>query len=327
MRLPRRIGMSTLPSATSRPAALTAVAAGLAATGLLLVGCSAPSAASHPAQSIPSTAGSAVAGPAQPGQFAGLPAGLTAPSGNTAATAGAVVRIAIPGQQISYTANLTVRTTDVSAAAVRAVGYVTAAGGYVSSEQQSTSRPGGQVAEVSLEFKIPAAQYAAVLPELRTRLGTEVSFSEQALDLTQQVADVSSRVTSAPAAIAQLRALLRRAGSVSDLLAVPAQVDSQESDLESLLAQQQALAHETSYATVSMSLVSTKTAAVKHPRATGGFAGGLKSGWHALVVAVTWLLTALGAALPFAIPLALLLGLGYLGRRLVRRRTPPAEAG
>ncbi len=78
--------------------------------------------------------------------------------------------------------------------------------------------------------------------------------------MTQQVADTSSRVASDQAAIAQLRALLKRAGSVAELLSVQNQIDPQESDLESMLAQQRALSRETAYATVTLSLLGPKAA-------------------------------------------------------------------
>ena len=72
-----------------------------------------------------------------------------------------------------------------------------------------------------------------------TGLGTQISLTQQAQDVTQQVADTSSLVASDQAAITQLRALLKRAGSVSDLLSVQNQIDSQTSDLEAMLAQQE----------------------------------------------------------------------------------------
>ena len=75
------------------------------------------------------------------------------------------------------------------------------------------------------------------------------------MDVTQQVADVGSRVASAQAAISQLRALLKRAGSVGALLSVQDEINSQEASLEALLAQQRSLAHETSYATVTVTLI------------------------------------------------------------------------
>ena len=74
--------------------------------------------------------------------------------------------------------------------------------------------------------------------------------------MTQTVADVSSRVTSAQDAITALRALLTRAGSVTSLLDVQNQINAEEASLEELLAQQRALAHETAFGTVSLLLVS-----------------------------------------------------------------------
>src|SRR5690242_16715597 len=112
-------------------------------------------------------------------------------------------------------------------------------------------------------------------------LGTQLSLSQQAQDVTQQVADVNSRVASDQAAIAQLRALLAHAGSVGELLDVQNQINDQESDLESMLAQQNALSHQTSYATLTLTLVGPKAVVKPKPtQAPPGLAGGLSRGWH-----------------------------------------------
>src|SRR5262249_9499289 len=155
----------------------------------------------------------------------------------------------------------------------------------------------------------------------------QISFSQRATDVTQQVADVNSRVASAQAAIKQLRALLGKAGSVSQLLSVQEEINSQEANLEALLAQQRALAHETSYAAVTAVLVGRQARIVaKHKKkASPGFLAGLRGGWHALVVVVGWILTALGSILPFLIPVALVAGIAIQSRRrLTRRKSPPA---
>ena len=151
-------------------------------------------------------------------------------------------------------------------------------------------------------------------------------------DVTQQVADVGSLVTSAQAAITQLQALLRRAGSVSDLLTVQEQINTQESSLEALQAQQRALARETSYATVSVTLVSPphhqRPAAARNGH---GFLAGLAAGWRGLRLAGSAVLTAVGAALPFAVVAAVFAGAAYGGRRrlrrLLRRGSRPTTAG
>jgi hypothetical protein len=233
-----------------------------------------------------------------------------------------------PNRNIIYTATLTLRVTDVAAAATSATSAVTAVGGYIASEQQTQATGRGTADEVDLTLKIPAPAYTQTLADL-TRLGKHLIFNQQAQDVTQQVADVSSRVASAEAAIKQLRQLLSRAGDVGQLLSVQDEINSQESALESLLAQQQALAHETSYATVYLTVRGHLAAAhkKKHKKVSHGLIAGLTIGWHAFKTLVVWLLTALGTLLPFAISVVAIGAIVYIGRRRVsRRRTPPAAA-
>lgn len=291
--------------------------AALSGAGLLLAACSGS------ASSAGGTGAVRNAGVPQ-----AAPAAHQAAYGKLALRAPAVAQPARLLQPLSiiFTARLTVRATDVTAAATKATSLVTAAGGYVSSEQETITPGSPGSAEVSLELKVPVAQYGTALSQLETTLGKQIDLNTQALDVTQQVADVGSRVASAQAAIRQLRALLSRAGSVGALLAVQDQINTQESSLEALLAQQRALAHETSFATVSLLLVSHHVRIVKHHKQSGGFGGGLAAGWHALLAVITGLLTALGAVLPFILPVALLGGIVYGGRRrLARRRTPAAD--
>jgi hypothetical protein len=232
----------------------------------------------------------------------------------------------LPARSIIYTADLSVRIKKgtVTNAANRATTLVTAAGGYVSAQQEIAGKH--QLRQVDLTLKIPVAQYDPVLAQLKG-LGRKISFNSHAVDVTQQVADVNSRVASAQAAIKQLRALLSHAGSVGQLLSVQETINRQESDLEALLAQQRALAHETSYATVTAILVAHHERVVPKPGKTSpGFLAGLRGGWHALVTVVGWLVTVLGSVLPFLIPVLLLGGIALEGRRrLARKKTPPAS--
>ncbi|MFI5065469.1 MAG: DUF4349 domain-containing protein [Streptosporangiales bacterium] len=308
-----------LPSFDRRTAA--AAAGLLTVTGCLLAaGCSATG--SSPSSSSPANGAAA----AQP---AAAPAAHAA-AGSSAGRGGAALAV-LPGpgaQSIIYTASLTVRVADLGRAAAAAAQLARADGGYLASEHTAIDRAHPAQSTVSLQLKIPAAGYQQALAILSAQLGTRLTLDQQAQDVTQTVADVSSRVTSAQDAITALRALLTRAGSVTSLLDVQNQINAEEASLEELLAQQRALAHETAFGTVSLLLVSKPVPAVKHAKKAGGFAGGLAAGWHGLVRVVSALLTAAGAALPFAVVLALLGGVGYLvWHRLPRRRAvPPAPA-
>jgi hypothetical protein len=315
---------------------VTSCAALLAGAGLLLLtGCAGASNSAGSSSSLPSRSSvfgaNAPAAEARPTSPANSAAGAGGSFSGVAGGSGQAdtARLAPVSQSIIYTANLTVDVRSATAAAARAASYAAGAGGYTAAEQaQAGSRR--QRAQVSLTLKVPVPVYQDALGVLGG-LGRQTALSQQSVDVTQQVADVGSRVTSEQAEIAQLRGLLSRAGSVTDLLQVQQQLSNDESQLESLLAQQQALDHETTYATISVLLLGPKPRlAVAHRPTRHGFAAGLAAGWDGLVHATAWLLTAVGAVLPFALVVALLGGLGYAGRRrlarLTRRRRPAEPA-
>jgi hypothetical protein len=267
-------------------------------------------------------AGGVAASPAAAAPGAAAPSGPSARSAPGAGQAAAATKLAPNGQQLIYTAQLTVRARNVSDAVSRATAIAASAGGYVASENASSDPNHPDRSTATIELKIPVAAYAATLAGLSgNALGRQLSLHQQAQDVTQQVADVSSRVTSDQAAIAQLRALLSRAGNVGDLLSVQNQIDSEESDLEAMLAQQRALNRETAYATVTVTIVGPK--AVPKPvtsKPAPGLSNGLTAGWHAFRTSLSWLLAVIGAIAPFAAVIALLGALGYWGRRWLTRR-------
>ena len=299
--------------------ALVASAALGAGASLLLAGCSGGSSATS------TSAGSMHAAVAALGAVSGAAAGL---SGSPVKQA-QLTALPPAGQAIVYTASLTVRAADVRAAAARATQLASSVGGYVSSETARFSHRHPADGTISIQLKIPVAGYQATLAALSARLGTRVSLSQRAQDVTQTVADVTSRVASAQAAIVQLRQLLARAGTVSSLLMVQDQINAQEAALEALQSQQRALAHETTYGTVSVLLVSRPAPPAARPvKIAGGFTAGLATGWRALREVTSWLLTGVGALLPF---LVFVIAAAYGGLRgwrwLARHRSGPRPAG
>jgi hypothetical protein len=198
------------------------------AGGILLTGCSGSSASSASSamaqgEAVPSASGAAAAPAAgQPGGGAGQPGGGAGQPASTGTTA----RLA-PVGDIVYTAQLTVRAGNVSSAAAKATQIIQAVGGYVSNETASADPDHPSEAIATVQLKIPVASYPATLSQLAGSLGTQLSLQEQAQDVTEQVADVNSQVTSDEAAIAQLRALLSHAVSVGDLLSVQNQINSE----------------------------------------------------------------------------------------------------
>ena len=295
--------------------------------GMFLAGCSgSSSSAASSSDAAAKTAGGAAGEANAAAPAAAVPAPRSAAHGNAGGqgVTGTTARLA-PASSIIYTAQLTVRAGDVSSAAAQATQIAEGAGGYVSSETTQINPDHPSKGTASVQLKIPVAAYPTALGQLGHRLGTQLALQQQAQDVTQQVADVNSQVASDQAAIAQLRALLAHAGSVGDLLSVQNQINQEESNLESMQAQQRALSHETSYATVTLTILGPKAKPVHRPKAPPTLAGGFGAGWHALRVAVSWTLAFLGAIAPFAVVLAIAGYVIYRGRRWLTRRRPTAQ--
>ena len=249
---------------------------------------------------------------ARPAAGAHAPAAQPAGGGDVAVTTG--LHIATAKIQIAHMTVAVRHKNQVAVRADAANDIATRAGGEVDADDRSA----GRHPTATLVLKVPPAALTRVLSEL-SGLGHETSRTLSTRDVTSKVADVNSRVLSAQKAIDRLRKLYTQAVKVRNVIAIEQELSSREADLESLEAQQRALAGETSYATITLTLVVARKHVTAPPaKHTHGFVGGVLAGWHAFVRGAGWLATALGAVLPFA---ALLLVLALIARTLRRRST------
>ncbi|NUT43729.1 MAG: DUF4349 domain-containing protein [Thermoactinospora sp.] len=229
-------------------------------------------------------------------------------------------------RQVIYTGSMTVRAKQVSPAAQQAKQVVTAAGGYLSKEETNTASDTEDSA--LLEFKIPPARYGEVTGRLGKELGKQLSMTQGTQDVTLQVADVNSRLKSAQESLESLRTLLKKADTIGQVLQVEREINSRESDLEALQAQQKELATQVAMATLTLRIVGPVAVVEDPAEEPAGFLGGLKNGWSALVSFTKVALTVLGALLPWMVVVVPLVVLGvWLARRTRTRRpvAPPAE--
>ena len=233
--------------------------------------------------------------------------------GNGAGNASARI---VPDRAQIRTADLSVTVERVAEQASRATQIAVAAGGEVYSDQRNTGSTADQ-STADLTLKVPPSAMDGVLDQL-ARLGQEESRRTGTEDVTEQIADVESRVNSAKASLARLRALYSRAGTIGEITSLETDVAQREADLESLQARQRSLAQQTAEATITLHLRGKAAAAAVAAAAPTGFWSGLKRGWHTFAVSAGWLFTVLGATLPF---LALVGLLGY-GVWWARRRRP-----
>jgi hypothetical protein len=282
----------------------------LALACALLGGCSATSAGS-----------SAAAEPAAGGNGKVTDSGAV-PAQTTQTKTGGIVPqspVIIDTKEIIRSATMTVVVPDESQAATRLRAIATGHGGVVTTENVVSGGEKSYYATSTIVLSVPADQLDGALTDIAT-IGEVTLRTIESSDVTAQVADVDSRVKTMRESIARMQELLTRAGSVTEIAQVENELTTRESDLESLLAQQKALAQRVAQSPITVTL--TRVAVVEPtPVPETGFFTGLKTGWHALKVFGAGFLTVLGTLLPFLVLMALI---GAPVFWLVRRRTAAA---
>lgn len=224
-------------------------------------------------------------------------------------------------QHLVHTAQLAVQVTDVLAAVRRTESMATGSGGLVHDENVSAAEDGG-VESAEITIRVPSDTYERTLRDIAD-LGTLHTQSRQVKDVTREVVDIESRIATQRESIERVRAILADATKIADVVSLEAELTRRQADLESMLAQQEALSGQVSLATIMVHFF----AADEEPPSEDddlGFVTGLKEGWQVFVGVVAILLTVLGAVLPFAavgVPIALLV-IWLL--RVVRRSDQPA---
>ena len=202
-----------------------------------------------------------------------------------------------------------VRTGDVSltaddVAAVAGQAHRTAAryGGQVADERTRADHV--DVSSVRLTLRVPSARFGRAYADLKG-LGRLTSATSSTEDVTTQLIDVDVRVSAQRASVRRVQALLDRAGSIRDVLAIEAQLTRRQEALDSLERRQAYLEDQTSLSTITVSIARTHHATPPPPTHHAGFLGGLHRGWHALTTVATAVAAGAGAVLPFGVPLLL----------------------
>ena len=185
-------------------------------------------------------------------------------------------------------------------------------------DEQTNSDDRGQIQDTTMTLRVPSEKFSEAMIALG-QLGDVEQESRTSEDVTTQVIDNEARVRAAERSIRQIERLLDRATQLSDIIAIEADLVRRQSDLDSLKSQQAWLRDQTSLATINV-YISRESDEDEDDEAKG-FLAGLGDGWSALKASTVALLTVVGAALPFAVALAVI---GVPLWLVVRRRRPIA---
>ncbi|HMK93087.1 MAG TPA: DUF4349 domain-containing protein, partial [Thermoleophilia bacterium] len=144
-------------------------------------------------------------------------------------------------------------------------------------------------------------------------------------DVTGQYVDLQARLAHERKVERRLLGFLSRATTVDQALAVQSRIDATELRVEQLAGQLKALREQVVYGTLTVSV--TERAKPAPPAHHDSFTTALLSSWRHLVSGLEAIVVGLGAVLPFALLLAVLVLLVWLGTRTLARvrRHAPSE--
>ena len=169
-----------------------------------------------------------------------------------------------------------------------------------------------------INFMVPAAHFDTTIGELE-KIGEVQGEHVSGTDVSAQYVDLRARLANAEAQRDAMLALLRQAKTINDIIVVQNQIGQVTAQIEQLKGQIKYLDDNTSYSSVSVTLMEAGAPLQAPSSDSWGFATAVSMAAHNFVATINYVITALGAVGP----LVVLLLLGYVFWR-TRRRTPPA---
>jgi hypothetical protein len=222
-------------------------------------------------------------------------------------------------RKLIKTGTVEVESGDVDKLLGQLEGVVTAQQGMIDSEDVHTDDD-GDAKSATIVVRVPVDRFETAIDDI-AGLGELVRKQTSSEDVTRQVANVNARVASAQRAIAQLQVLFDRAERLRDVIRLESELAQRQADLESLQAQQSALARQTALSTIHVLITRTGDEQATGDGDQAGFVDGLDSGWSGLVAFVRATVHVVGLVLPIGSLLAAVAAGAWL---LVRRLRPPA---
>ncbi len=260
--------------------------------------------------------GTGFAAPAN-GSSAGAPTKISGQPGTTDTANPPLSAVpTIQGPQVIRQAQLTISVVSGSfeskLAAVR--GLVLLEQGFISGTdaQANPTNPNEQIRSGVITFMVPAAKFDDAVDQL-SKLGKVQNEHISGNDVSAQYVDLQARLANQEAQRNAMLALLSRAQTVADIIAVQTQLGQITQQIEQLKGQISYIEHNTTYSTVSVAITEAGAPAQTTSKDSWGFASALTDAAHNFVTTINYIVTGLGAIGPIVI----LLGLGYL---LWRRR-------
>lgn len=241
----------------------------------------------------------------------------------TTGEAGTAGRVGVRARSVIATGEVTLEGKDLTRVREELDRLLGRIGGTVAEERTSSDREDGPTRS-RLVLRVPSARFGDMMAAFDD-IATVTDTRREEVDVTTEVIDVAARVRTAEVSLQRLRTFIGRAKAIETVIRLETEISRREADLASLRAQQDYLDDQTSLATIRVLLQTPGAAAdPEDPLEDAGFLAGLRNGWNALLDILVVSATVVGALVPFAVALGVILAPLLVWLRS-RRRHPVAS--
>ena len=224
-------------------------------------------------------------------------------------------RLAAADRKVVRNAELKLEVAAPAEAQRRIASVAESQGGFVvtsESKQQPDPRSGKSYEVVTMQVRVPAPRFDAVMGEIRAVAGgggvAEEKITGQ--DVTEEYIDLESRVRTQRALEAQLLELLRRAGGLSDAIVVRRELAGVRAEIEKVEGRRRFLENQSSLSTINVTIQPPAPLIASTPEGffTGvsrAFGSGVDFASATLLVLIQLAVSLLPVALLVVLPVAL----------------------
>jgi len=222
-------------------------------------------------------------------------------------------------QKIIRTARLELSTRAFDADYAAMLAALDKAGGRVQNTSLSLNYDGMRV--LYLTLRVPAGRLDGLAGAVKG-IGRLVSFSESADDVSEQYADMDSRLKTQQAKMERLRALLAQAQTVEDLITLESAISDTQYEIDRLTGQMRGIDSRVDDATLDLVLTELSPVQTSQDREESlpeRVRNGVAAAWKQFTLWLGDLVVFLSIALPYLIALAVLV---LVIRFMIKRRKP-----
>jgi hypothetical protein len=149
-------------------------------------------------------------------------------------------------RMLVWNANLDIEVTDVNEAVTKAASIAEKSGGYLERKSEQAEK------SAHVRLRIPVKEFKSALGSFEA-LGTVTNRSVHGEDVTEKYIDVEARLKNKYALRERLKQLLDKASGVKDILAIEAELNRVQSDIDSMEGTIKSLKGQIDFATVDLS--------------------------------------------------------------------------